>query len=126
MAPERVQTIYLRLLFLETVAASLIWGINTLFLLDAGLDLTEAFIVNGAFSAGYVLFEVPTGVVADAAGRRVSYMLGGVTLLVSTLGYLWLWQAEAGLVAWIGVSLVMGLGFTFFSGAMGPVRRKRG
>lgn len=117
MTSDRIQTIYLRLLFMETVAASLIWGINTLFLLDAGLDLTGAFIANGAFSAGYVLFEIPTGVVADAAGRRVSYMLGAVTLLITTVGYLLLWQTGAGLLWWVAVSLLMGLGFTFFSGA---------
>lgn len=70
MAADRIQLVYMRLLFLETLAASLIWGVNTLFLLDAGLGLTGAFIANGAFSAGYVLFEIPTGVVADAAGRR--------------------------------------------------------
>jgi hypothetical protein len=32
-----------------------------------------------------VLFEVPTGVVADTEGRRASYPLGTVTLIVSTL-----------------------------------------
>jgi hypothetical protein len=33
---------YLLLQFSNTLAASLIWGINTLFLLDAGLDNFEA------------------------------------------------------------------------------------
>jgi hypothetical protein len=32
-----------------------------------------------------VLFEVPTGVVADTLGRRASYLLGTVTLAASTL-----------------------------------------
>ena len=95
----------------------MIWGINTLFLLDAGLSLTEAFIANAAFTAGMVLFEVPTGVVADAQGRRISFMLGAATLLVTTMAYLALWYIEAGLVWWILVSALIGLGFTFFSGA---------
>ena len=112
-----VQRTYLTLVLLQTLAASLIWGINTLFLLDAGLSITEAFVANAAFTAGMVLFEVPTGVVADAAGRRASFMLGAATLLVTTLAYLGLWQWEAGIVWWVVVSALIGLGFTFFSGA---------
>lgn len=80
----RVQRTYLTLTLLNTLAASFIWGVNTLFLLDAGLDNTEAFAANAAFTLGMVLFEVPTGVVADTRGRRFSFLLGTVTLLVST------------------------------------------
>jgi len=60
------------LLLLHTLAASFIWGINTLFLLDAGLTNTEAFAANAFFTAGLVLFEVPTGVVADTRGPGAS------------------------------------------------------
>ena len=64
----------------NTLAASFIWGINTIFLLDAGLSNLEAFAANAFFTAGMVLFEVPTGIVADTVGRRASYLLGTVTL----------------------------------------------
>ncbi len=60
-----VQRTYLALTLLTTLAASFIWGINTLFLLDAGLSNTEAFAANAFFTLGQVIFEVPTGVVAD-------------------------------------------------------------
>ena len=75
-----VQHVYLLLLLLHTLAASFIWGINTLFLLDAGLSNAQAFAANAFFTAGMVLFEVPTGVVADTRGRRMSYLLGTFTL----------------------------------------------
>ncbi len=117
MTPEEIKRTYVTLVLLQTLAASLIWGINTLFLLDAGLSITEAFVANAAFTAGMVLFEVPTGVVADAAGRRISFILGAATLLVTTLAYLALWNYEAGIWWWILVSALIGLGFTFFSGA---------
>ena len=71
-----VQRTYLVLTLFTTLAASFIWGINTLFLLDAGLDNTQAFTVNAFFTVGQVLFEVPTGVVADTRGRRFSFLLG--------------------------------------------------
>src|ERR1041384_2126992 len=79
----------------NTLAASLIWGINTIFLLDAGLSNLEAFAANAFFTAGMVAFEVPTGIVADMWGRRVSFLLGTVTLATSTLLYVLLWYAEA-------------------------------
>ena len=64
----------------NTLAASLIWGINTIFLLDAGLTNFEAFAANACFTAGMVLFEIPTGVVADRWGRRASFLCGTLTL----------------------------------------------
>lgn len=115
---RRVQRVYLVLLLLHTLAASFIWGINTLFLLDAGLSNTQAFAANACFTAGLVLFEVPTGVVADMRGRRLSYLLGTLTLAVSTLLYLLMWHIAAPFWAWALVSAMLGLGFTFFSGAV--------
>ena len=101
----------------NTLAASLIWGINTIFLLDAGLSNLEAFAANAFFTVGMVLFEVPTGIVADMWGRRVSFLLGTVTLAASTGLYVLLWRIEAPLWQWAVVSVLIGLGFTFFSGA---------
>ena len=114
----RVQRTYLVLILGNTLAASFIWGINTLFLLDAGLSNVEAFAANAFFTAGMVIFEIPTGVVADAAGRRVSYLLGTLTLAVSTLLYYLLWVAHGPFWQWAIVSVLLGLGFTFFSGAV--------
>jgi MFS family permease len=108
---------YLLLTVLTTLAASFIWGINTLFLLDAGLSNAEAFAANAFFTLGSVIFEIPTGVVADTRGRRFSFMLGAATLLVSTLLYLVMWLIRAPLWGWALASGLLGLGFTFFSGA---------
>jgi MFS family permease len=112
-----VERTYLALTTFTTLAASFIWGINTIFLLDAGLTNAEAFAANAFFTAGQVIFEVPTGIVADTRGRRFSYLLGAGTLLVSTLLYLAMWQVHAPLLGWALASILLGLGFTFFSGA---------
>ena len=116
--PTTIKRTYFTLLLGNTLAASLIWGINTIFLLDAGLSNLEAFAANAFFTAGMVLFEVPTGIVADMWGRRVSFLLGTVTLAVTTGLYVLLWQIEAPFWEWAVVSLLLGLGFTFFSGAV--------
>ena len=115
---RKIQRTYLVLTLLSTLSASFIWGVNTLFLLDAGLSNTQAFAANAFFTAGQVIFEIPTGVIADTRGRRTSYLLGAVTLLVSTLLYLFMWQTSAPFWGWAVASAAIGLGFTFFSGAV--------
>ncbi|TFD52718.1 MFS transporter [Cryobacterium sp. Hh7] len=117
-AARRVQRVYLTLMLGNTLAASFIWGINTLFLLDAGLSNFEAFAANAFFTVGMVIFEIPTGVVADTVGRKASYLLGTITLVVTTGLYWMLWLWHAPFVWWAIVSVLLGLGFTFFSGAV--------
>jgi MFS family permease len=112
-----VERTYLTLTLLSTLASSFIWGINTIFLLDAGLSNVEAFAANAFFTVGMVIFEIPTGVVADTRGRQLSYVLGAGTLLFATLLYLVMWQVHAPLWGWAIASILLGLGFTFFSGA---------
>jgi len=116
--PQSIQAIYLYLILGNTLAASFIWGINTIFLLDAGLSNFEAFLANAFFTVGMVLFEIPTGIVADTYGRRLSYMLGTITLAASTALYLYMWQIHGPFWGWALSSIVIGLGFTFFSGAL--------
>src|SRR5437667_246239 len=101
---RRIQRVYLLLVLLQTLAESLIWGINTLFLLDAGMTNTEAFAANAFFTAGMVIFEVPTGVVADTRGRRMSYLVGAFTLAASTLLYVLMWRLSAPFWAGCGMS----------------------
>lgn len=117
-AARRIQRTFIVLTFGNTLAASFIWGVNTLFLLNAGLSNLEAFAANAFFTLGMVVFEVPTGVVADTIGRRASFLLGTLVLSAGTALYwlMWVWQAP--FWAWALASVLLGLGFTFFSGAV--------
>ncbi len=114
---QSIQAIYLLLTLLNTLATSMIWGINTIFLLDAGLSNAQAFLANAFFTVGQVVFEIPTGIVADLKGRRLSYLLGTLTLAASTFLYLFAWMTHAPFWAWAVSSVLLGFGFTFFSGA---------
>ncbi len=118
MNPERVIRTYLTINALFTVSASLIWGINTLFLLDAGLTIFEVFVANAAFTAAMALFEVPTGVVADTRGRRASFLLSASILAVGTLMYVGVAAIGGGLLLFCVAGVVLGLGYTFFTGAV--------
>jgi MFS family permease len=118
MDPRRVIRSYLVISGLFTLSASLIWGINTLFLLDAGLSIFQVFIANAAFTAAMALFEIPTGVVADTRGRRVSFLLSEATLAVGTLAYVGVAAIHGGLLLFCAAGVILGLGYTFYSGAV--------
>lgn len=115
---RRVVFVYLTANALFTLAASVIWAINTLFLMGAGLDIFQVMIVNSAFTVGQLVFEVPTGVIADTIGRRASYLIGIGSLLVATLGYVGSAEYGWGIWAFIGASIVLGFGFTCQTGAV--------
>src|SRR3990170_8490379 len=119
MDPKRVIRSYLVINALFTLSASLIWGINTLFLLDAGLSIFEVFLANAAFTAAMALFEIPTGVVADTRGRRISFLLSAATLSLGTLAYVAVASIEGGgLLLFCLAGVILGLGYTFYSGAV--------
>ena len=116
---RRVILGYVSVSVLFTLASSVIWAINTVFLLQkGGLTIFEVMIVNTVFTVGQMVFEVPTGVVADTIGRRASLLLCMGTLTVATALYvltpLWGW----GIWGFIGASALIGLGFTFETGAL--------
>src|SRR5438552_10059977 len=96
---------------------SLIWGIDTLFKMGAGLDIQQVLLTNAAFTLGQMVFEIPTGVVADTVGRRVSLLLCLVTLFTTTLLYVACAWRGWGLGACCGPAVLLGRGYTFYTGA---------
>src|SRR5688500_17379299 len=118
MDERRVIRTYLTITALFTLSASLIWGIDSLFRLEAGLSIFEVFVANAAFTAAMALFEVPTGIVADTRGRRLSLLLSEATLAVGTLAYVAV-EALGGGVVWFSLAgVIIGVGYTFISGAV--------
>ena len=116
---RNVVTGYVIINVLFTLAASLIWAINTIFLIrDGHLGIFQVMIVNAVFTVGQMAFEVPTGVVADTIGRRASVLLALVTLMISTLLYVATPHYGLGIWGFIGASIILGLGFTFQTGSV--------
>jgi DHA3 family tetracycline resistance protein-like MFS transporter len=81
--------------------------------LSAGLDPFQLVILGTALEGAVLLFEVPTGVVADTISRRTSVIIG---MFVQGAGFVLMglvprfWPLFAAQVLW-------GFGFTFTSGA---------
>jgi len=117
-ASRRVRNVYLVLNLFIWLPTSLIVGINTLFLLDGGLNNVEAFAANAFYTVGLAVFELPTGMVADTWGRRTSFLLGAATQLVGNLLYVAMWYTHGPFWGWAIASVLLGFGFTFFSGAL--------
>ena len=118
MGAQRIIRTYYGIAATTTLAQSLIWGVNTLFLLSVGLDIFQVMLVNAAYTVAQVIFEVPTGVVADTVGRRVSYLLAVGVILVSTLLYVGFGLAGYGLWPFAAASALLGIGYTFYTGAV--------
>jgi MFS family permease len=115
---EGIERTYYLIAGVYTLSASLIWGVNTMFLLGAGLSLMEAFLANAIFTGAMAVFEVPTGIVADTRGRRTSFLLSVSLLMVGTLAYVAVGAYGGGMTGIIIASIVLGLGYTFYSGAV--------
>src|SRR6266568_168958 len=114
----RIIRTYYAITALFNLAMSLIWGIDTLFKLGAGLDIFHVMLTNAAFTLGSMVFEIPTGVVADTVGRRISLLLCLATLFVTTLLYVGIAWRGGGFWPFAAVSVFLGLGYTFYTGAV--------
>src|SRR5436190_21307025 len=99
-ASRRIRNAYLVLNLFIWLPSALIIGMNTLFLLDGGLDNVEAFAANAFYTIGLAVFELPTGMVADTWGRRTSFLLGVVTQLVGNALYVGMWYLHAPFFGW--------------------------
>jgi len=64
-----------------------IFGTYTLFLIGQGLSEFEANLVNTFFMLSVFLFEIPTGVVADVLGRKISTISGILFNILGSLFY---------------------------------------
>ncbi len=115
---DRIIRTYFAITGLFNLAMSLIWGIDTLFKMGAGLDIQQVLLTNAAFTLGSMVFEIPTGVVADTVGRRVSLLLCLVTLFATTLLYVACAWRGWGFAAFLWISVLLGLGYTFYTGAV--------
>src|SRR3989475_6578242 len=99
---------------------SLIWGIDTLFKLGAGLDIFHVMLTNAAFTLGSMVFEIPTGVVADTVGRRISLLLCLATLFVTTLLYVGIAWRGGGFWPFAPEAVFLRRRHTVYTRAAGP------
>ena len=85
-----------------------------LFLLSRGLDLLQINLILGIYLITIFVFEVPTGALADVAGRRASFVLGCATRTAAFI----LYAGAQGFAECATYEFIDAVGTTFVSGAL--------
>lgn len=115
---KRVVRVYVAIQAIHTLAASIIWGVITLFMMESGLTLLQVMLVGALLTVVAMLFEVPTGVVADTLGRKTSFVISIGLLTVSTGLFVAAGRLEWGLVGFAWAHALLAVGWAFYSGAV--------
>lgn len=107
--------VYLIFTAASTFFYTLIFTVSAVYRVEsAGLNPLQLVLVGTVLEASVVLFEIPTGVVADVYSRRLSVIIG--TLLI---GAGFLLEGAFPIFATILVAQALwGIGYTFTSGAI--------
>ena len=98
----------------EAFAFGLGWTVAPIFFVrELGLSPLELVLAGTALELAYFVMEIPTGIVADLYGRRLSTIVGALGL---GIGFVLTGVADGvGLV--LGAAAFMGFTWTFKSGA---------
>ncbi len=104
----------LRIIFLVRICFSLIFSISViaLFWKKYGLDLFDIFVLQAIFAVSIVLFEVPTGYIADKIGRKKTLFL---STGIAFLGWLF-YSISSNFFQFVISEVVLGIAFSFLSG----------
>ncbi|MBV1879381.1 MAG: MFS transporter [Pseudomonadales bacterium] len=78
-----------------------------------GLELAEVFYLQAFFALAMVIFEIPSGYIADVFGRKNALMAGSV---FHALGFCWLNFAD-GFADLVLFEVAVGIGMSLLSGA---------
>lgn len=87
-------------------------GVVTLFYIHRGVSIDQIFYLSIVWSLTSLLFEVPTGYLADRFGRRQTILLGGALMLLSSA----LAFFSHGFWMFVMVFILMSASFCCFSG----------
>jgi len=111
---KRTIFIFILFSFLMNFFLGILFTTYSVFLKEKSLNLLEMNLVNFSYMAGIVLFEIPTGAIADLWGRKRSVALG---CLVMTLSFLVYFKGSS-LGFFILAELIGAFGSTCINGAL--------
>lgn len=111
--PKRTIQIYLLLTLMRNVGIALIAATYVIFLISQGFNLFQIGLINFTFFATLLLFEVPTGVIADVFGRKKSFIISCFLLSMS----MFLYSVAHTFSGFIFAEVIGAIGVTFATGA---------
>lgn len=108
------QNIYLGISFLVSLSTGFMLPIYSIFLLAKGLTLFQIGLVNLMFYLGLFVFEIPTGVIADTWGRKISVVISCLVLA----GGMYCYSIASNIWLCLLAELLGAIGNTFSNGAL--------
>ncbi|HHW01856.1 MAG TPA: MFS transporter [Thermoanaerobacterales bacterium] len=102
------------LLFLSNMAQGLLAPVLIIFYRKNGINLFEIGLVSSIFEISMLLFEIPTGYVADIFGRKLSVLCSFASFAAAGVTF----AIFKNLTGFVLASIIQGIGFTFISGAL--------
>lgn len=111
---RRTEHLYYTAQMLFWLSVPLTAALGVLFMQARGRDLAEIGLLLGAYSLSVVIFEFPSGVLADRYGRKRVALAAYTLLLASSLVFLFPFSFPAFLL----FSVLNGAGRAFASGAL--------
>jgi MFS family permease len=77
-----------------------------------GLSSTQVFIIQGAFAASTLFFEVPSGYLSDIMGRKKTLLIGSFFLPFGVI----LYATSSSFIFFLFAEIVIGISISMFSG----------
>jgi len=84
-----------------------------IFYSDLGLSELKMFQLKAFYSISIVIFEIPSGYVADVIGRRKTLIIGSI---LGTIGFA-IYSLFSGFWTFMAAEIILGIGQSFISGA---------
>jgi MFS family permease len=94
-------------------ALGLVIPVIVLFWQDNGLNLTEIMILQSLFSIILIIFEIPSGYLADIWGRKKTFVWGAALLLLSIIAY----SFSSSFITFLFAESLIAVGMSLLSGA---------
>ncbi len=84
-----------------------------IFYQDLGFSAEQSFQLKAFYSISIVIFEIPSGYLADILGRRKTLIMGSI---LGTAGFA-IYAVFSGFLAFLFAEIILGIGQSFISGA---------
>lgn len=107
-------TVYTFTRFLTSFALGTILPVYVLYFRHYQINLFQIALLASIFEASILIFEMPTGLVADIYGRKISVILSAFVSFISGIFFIFF----PFLFGFIIAEILSGLGETFRSGAL--------
>lgn len=111
--PKRTIQLYLLLTLMRNLGISLIGATYVIYLISQEFNLFQIGIINFFFFATLLIFEIPTGALADVFGRKKSFISSCFLIAIS----MFIYSVSRTFSGFVFAEVIGAIGVTFSTGA---------